>query len=49
MNKLLENFKRLPSPLNRAKLQNDFINHKMAICLATPDQQAFLTVNEFEV
>jgi hypothetical protein len=49
MNKLIENFKRLPSPLNRAKLQNYLNNHKMAICLATPNQQAFLTVNEFEV
>ena len=49
MNKLIDNFKRLPSPINRAKLQNYLNNHAMAICLATPDQIAFLTVNEFEM
>jgi hypothetical protein len=49
MNKLLNAYRKLPSPANRAKLQNYLNKHMMAVCLATPEDIAFLKAHEFKV
>ena len=47
MKRLLEAYKKLPSPTNRAKLQAYLRKHMMATCLATPEEIAFLRANQF--
>ncbi len=49
MKKLLESFRKVPSPSNRAKLQAYLNKHMMAVCLATPEDIAFLKAHEFKV
>ena len=47
MKRLLEAYKKLPSPTNRAKLQAYLRKHMMATCLATPEEIAFLRAHQF--
>jgi hypothetical protein len=49
MKKLLESYKKLPSPANRTKLQNYLNKHMMAICMASQEDIAFLKANEFKI
>ena len=49
MNKLIEAFRRAPTPSNRERLQAYLNKHLMAICLATPDQVAFLKTHGFSI
>jgi hypothetical protein len=49
MKKLLESYKKLPSPSNRTKLQNYLNKHMMAICMASQEDIAFLKDNEFKI
>lgn len=49
MNKLIDAFRKLPSPTNRHRLATYLARHPMATCLATPEQIAFLKIHEFEV
>ena len=45
MNKLIQAFKANPSDANRARLVKYMIKHPMALCLVSPDDQAFLAKN----
>ena len=49
MNKLISQYRALPSATNRAKLQEYLDKHMMAVCLATAAEVAFLKANEFSV
>jgi len=49
MRKLLNAYKTLPSPTNRAKLQTYLNKHMMAVCLATPEEIAFLKAHDFTI
>jgi hypothetical protein len=49
MNKLIETFRKCPTPSNRAKLQTYLQKHMMALCLATPEEIAFLKTHEFKI
>ena len=49
MQKLLNAYRNLPSPSNRIKLQTYLNKHMMAVCLATPEDQAFLKAHEFKI
>jgi hypothetical protein len=49
MRKLLNAYKALPSPTNRAKLQTYLNKHMMAVCLATPEEIAFLKAHDFTI
>ena len=49
MTKLLNAYRKLPSPANRAKLQNYLNNHMMATCMASADDVAFLRAHEFSI
>jgi hypothetical protein len=42
MQKLLNAYRKVPSPTNRAKLQQYLNKHMMAVCLASPEDLAFL-------
>jgi hypothetical protein len=49
MNRLINTYRKLPSPSNRVKLQNYLNKHMMAVCLATPEDIAFLRANNFSI
>lgn len=49
MAKLIAAYRKLPSPTNRAKLQAYLDKHMMAVCMATPEETAFLRANEFRI
>ena len=49
MTKLINTFRAIPSPANRVKLQKYLDRHMMAICMATPEETAFLRVNGFSI
>lgn len=49
MTKLINAYRKLPSPANRARLQSYLNKHMMAVCLATPDEIAFLKASEFKL
>jgi hypothetical protein len=49
MQKLLNTYRKLPSPSNRAKLQAYLNKHMMAVCMASPEDIAFLKAHEFKV
>jgi len=49
MNKLIETFKKAPTPSNRVRLQAYLNKHMMAICLATPEQVTFLKTHGFSI
>lgn len=47
MQKLINAYRKAPSPTNRAKLQAYLKKHMMAVCLASPEDLAFLKAHEF--
>lgn len=49
MSKLLNAYRKLPCPSNRAKLQAYLNKHSMAVCLASEDEVAFLRAHEFTI
>jgi hypothetical protein len=49
MHKLINAYRKMPSPSNRAKLQAYLNKHMMAVCLATPEEIAFLKTHEFTI
>jgi hypothetical protein len=49
MTKLIESFRKCPTQANRIKLQKYINKHMMAVCMATPDELAFLKANEFTI
>lgn len=49
MSKLIATYRKVPSPKNRERLQNYLRKHTMAVCLATPDEIAFLKTHEFTI
>lgn len=49
MQKLLNAYRKLPSPSNRAKLQAYLNKHMMAVCLASIEDIAFLRAHNFEI
>lgn len=49
MKKLLEQYRKVPSPTNRAKLQAYLNKHMMAVCIATPEDQQFLKTHGFTI
>jgi hypothetical protein len=49
MTKLLNTYRKLPSPANRAKLQAYLNKHMMAVCMATPEEIAFLKAHAFTI
>ena len=49
MQKLLNAYRKLPSPTNRAKLQAYLNKHMMAVCLASIEDIAFLRTHNFEI
>jgi len=48
MSKLIEAYRKLPSPTNRARLVAYLRKHMMAVCLATPEELAFLKEHGFD-
>lgn len=49
MTKLINAYRNIPSPANRAKLQAYLKKHMMAACMATPEEVAFLKAHEFTI
>ncbi len=49
MTKLINTYRKVPSPANRSRLQSYLDRHMMAICMATPEEIAFLKANDFKV
>ena len=49
MKKLLEAFRKVFTPANRDKLQKYLDKHMMAICMAMPEDVAFLKENQFRI
>jgi hypothetical protein len=49
MTKLINIYRAMPSPTNRAKLQKYLDRHMMAICMASSDEVAFLKGNGFSI
>lgn len=49
MSKLILAYRKLPTPSNRSKLQTYLERHMMAICLASPEELAFLKANDFKL
>jgi hypothetical protein len=47
MLKLINAYRKLPSPTNRRKLQTYIDNNCMALCMTTPENIAFLRANHF--
>lgn len=47
MSKLINTYRNLPTTKNRDKLQTYLNKHMMAVCMATPDEIAFLKAHEF--
>ena len=49
MEKLINKFRAAPNVFNRNKLQAYLDKHMMAVCMATPEEIAFLKANEFKI
>lgn len=49
MTKLLNAYRKLPTPTNRRKLQAYLNKHMMAVAMATADEIHFLRVNNFQI
>ena len=49
MQKLIAAYRKVPSPANRNKLQTYLDKHMMAVCLALPEDLAFLKTHEFKI
>ena len=47
MTRLINAYRKLPSPTNRRKLQAYMAKHEMAVCLLLPEEVAFLAANGF--
>jgi hypothetical protein len=47
MTKLINRYRKLPSPTNRKALAAYLDKHMMAICMASADELAFLKANGF--
>lgn len=48
MTRLINAFRKLPSPANRQKLQTYLNQHMMAACVASPEDLEFLKVHGFD-
>ena len=48
MGKLINKFKAEPTQANRVKLEKYLAKHMMALCMATPEEIAFLKANEIK-
>ncbi len=49
VSRLIEIYRKCPSPSNRAKLQAYLQKHMMAVCMATEQEIAFLKAHEFKI
>lgn len=49
MQRLIDTYRKMPSAANRAKLQTYLNKHMMALCMASPEELAFLKANEFKI
>lgn len=49
MSRLINAYRKCPSPSNRRKLQTYLDRHTMAVCLASEAELAFLKANEFKI
>ena len=49
MNRLINAYRKCPSPSNRRKLQTYIDRHMMAVCIASADEIAFLKAHEFKI
>ncbi len=49
MQKLINAYRKLPSPSNRQRIAAYLLKHPMAVCLATPEELAFLKAHEFRI
>jgi hypothetical protein len=49
MSKLINAYRKLPSPSNRVKLQNYLNKHMMAVCMASIEDIAFLRAHNFSI
>jgi hypothetical protein len=49
MTKLLNTYRASPTAANRAKLQGYLNKHMMAVCMASPEEVAFLKANQFSI
>jgi hypothetical protein len=49
VSRLIETYRKCPSPSNRAKLQAYLQKHMMAVCMATEQEIAFLKAHEFKI
>lgn len=49
MRRLLDIYRKMPSPTNRAKLQTHLDRHPMAVVIASLEELEFLRANEFKV
>lgn len=49
MSKLINAYRALPTPANRVRLQKYLNRYMMAVCLATPEELAFLKAHKFEI
>ena len=49
MQKLLNAYRANPTPANHAKLQKYLDKHMMAVCLALPEDIAFLRAHNFSI
>ena len=47
MERLINAYRKMPSPTNRRKLASYLDKHMMAVCMASAEQVAFLSANEF--
>lgn len=47
MSKLINTYRKAPTPTNRQRLQTYLRKHTMALCLASPDEIAFLKTHDF--
>ena len=49
MTRLINAYRAMPSPTKRIKLQKYLQTHMMAVCMASPEELAFLKANEFKI
>lgn len=49
MTKLINAYRKLPTPSNRRKLAAYMQKHMMAVCMATAEELAFLKANGFTI
>lgn len=49
MTKLINAYRSCPTMKNRARLQTYLNRHTMAVCMATPEELAFLKIHEFTI